>query len=297
MERLVEQAYAAFGEEARRRGIDYEQRLDARPVIVSDGDRRAPDHLQPALERLPLDARRRPRRARARAPTNGTVSVAVDDTGPGIAPEERERIFRRSGRATARGTGSGSRSRSELAVALGGRIELESSRAAAAGSSSCCPPSSHRTESPPARMSVPLAARLVDLPRRRVAARARPSSRCGRGNGRRTCSLFAGIIFAAKLGDRSRWVEALAAFVAYCAASSARLPRQRRARRGTRSRCTRSSGCGRSRAASSSPRLALGLAAVLASPPRARGAPLGPRVGRLFLVGVPRAAGGVHPRR
>jgi 4-hydroxybenzoate polyprenyltransferase len=33
--------------------------------------------------------------------------------------------------------------------------------------------------------------------------------------------LFAGIIFAAKLGDASRWLEALAAFVAYCAASSA----------------------------------------------------------------------------
>src|SRR3954453_20760166 len=33
--------------------------------------------------------------------------------------------------------------------------------------------------------------------------------------------LFAGIIFAAELGDRTRWLEAVAAFVAYCAASSA----------------------------------------------------------------------------
>jgi 4-hydroxybenzoate polyprenyltransferase len=33
--------------------------------------------------------------------------------------------------------------------------------------------------------------------------------------------LFAGIIFAAKLGDASRWLEAIAAFAAYCAASSA----------------------------------------------------------------------------
>jgi 4-hydroxybenzoate polyprenyltransferase len=33
--------------------------------------------------------------------------------------------------------------------------------------------------------------------------------------------LFAGIVFAAKLGDVSRWGEALAAFAAYCAASSA----------------------------------------------------------------------------
>lgn len=33
--------------------------------------------------------------------------------------------------------------------------------------------------------------------------------------------LFAGIIFAAKLGDPGRWVSAVTAFVAYCAASSA----------------------------------------------------------------------------
>ena len=33
--------------------------------------------------------------------------------------------------------------------------------------------------------------------------------------------LFAGIVFAAKLGDPSRWAAAVAAFVAYCAASSA----------------------------------------------------------------------------
>lgn len=33
--------------------------------------------------------------------------------------------------------------------------------------------------------------------------------------------LFAGIVFAAKLGDADRWVEALIAFASYCAASSA----------------------------------------------------------------------------
>lgn len=33
--------------------------------------------------------------------------------------------------------------------------------------------------------------------------------------------LFAGIIFAAELGDPTRWLQAVAAFVAYCAASSA----------------------------------------------------------------------------
>src|SRR4029079_15637896 len=39
MGRLCEQAYAAFGEEARRRGTDYEKRFDASPTIVTDGDR------------------------------------------------------------------------------------------------------------------------------------------------------------------------------------------------------------------------------------------------------------------
>ncbi len=39
MGQLLEQAYNAFAEEARRRGIDYRQELAARPVIVSDGDR------------------------------------------------------------------------------------------------------------------------------------------------------------------------------------------------------------------------------------------------------------------
>src|SRR5213079_1893486 len=39
MGRLCDLAFAAFGEEARRRGIDYDKRFDATPTIVSDGDR------------------------------------------------------------------------------------------------------------------------------------------------------------------------------------------------------------------------------------------------------------------
>ena len=39
MERVCERAYAAFGEEARRRSIDYRHEIEARPVIVTDGDR------------------------------------------------------------------------------------------------------------------------------------------------------------------------------------------------------------------------------------------------------------------
>ena len=60
------------------------------------------------------------------ATENGAVSVAVDDTGPGIAPRERERIFRPFWSRDNSGTGLGLAIASELALALGGRIDLES---------------------------------------------------------------------------------------------------------------------------------------------------------------------------
>ncbi len=69
-------------------------------------------------------------------------------------------------------------------------------------------------------MGVPEPVAVADLPRRRsppeaalVALRPRQWTK--------NLLLFAGIVFAAKLGDLSRWGEALAAFAAYCAASSA----------------------------------------------------------------------------
>src|SRR5881275_3720399 len=67
-------------------------------------------------------------------------------------------------------------------------------------------------------MSVP--APVLDLPQRRSLPRAafvalRPRQWT------KNLLLFAGIIFAAKLGDGWRWLDALAVFVAYCAASSA----------------------------------------------------------------------------
>ena len=39
LRRLLEQAYESFGEEARRRGIEYECSLEADPVLDTDGDR------------------------------------------------------------------------------------------------------------------------------------------------------------------------------------------------------------------------------------------------------------------
>jgi 4-hydroxybenzoate polyprenyltransferase len=61
---------------------------------------------------------------------------------------------------------------------------------------------------------------VYDLPRRRSPLRAALVSLRPR-QWTKNLLLFAGIIFAAKLGDLSRWGEAFAAFGAYCAASSA----------------------------------------------------------------------------
>ncbi len=128
MGRLLDQAYATFGEEARRRSIDYRCDIDARPVILTDGDR----VLQIISNLLSNAFRWTPDGGRVDlglSAENGAVSVVVGDTGPGIRPEERERIFRpffsldhtREGG----GTGLGLAIARELALALGGRIELE----------------------------------------------------------------------------------------------------------------------------------------------------------------------------
>ena len=124
MTRLCEQAYAAFGEEARRRDIDYEKRFDASPTIVTDGDR----VLQIISNLLSNAFRWTPDGGRVElelAATNGRISVAVDDNGPGVPAAERDRIFRPFWSRDDSGTGLGLAIAHELAAALGGRIELD----------------------------------------------------------------------------------------------------------------------------------------------------------------------------
>jgi signal transduction histidine kinase len=64
---------------------------------------------------------------------NGDVRVDVLDTGPGVAPRERARIFDAFVSDDVNGTGLGLPIARELAIALGGRLELESEP----GSGSC----------------------------------------------------------------------------------------------------------------------------------------------------------------
>jgi signal transduction histidine kinase len=122
---LVDQAYETYRDEARRRDIDYRQEVYERPVITSDGDR----VLQVVGNLLSNAFRATPDGGRidlSLAQENGSVTVAVQDSGPGIPPEARERLFRPFVSNSTGGTGLGLAIAKELSAALGGRIELES---------------------------------------------------------------------------------------------------------------------------------------------------------------------------
>jgi signal transduction histidine kinase len=125
MGRLLENAYSTFAEEARRRRIDYRQVIEARPVIVADGDR----VLQIISNLLSNAFRWTPDGGRvelALGQENGTISVAVQDSGPGIPKDDVDRIFRPFWSRDGLGTGLGLAIARELATAHGGHILLES---------------------------------------------------------------------------------------------------------------------------------------------------------------------------
>jgi two-component system sensor histidine kinase VicK len=124
MSQLVEQAYETFSEQARLRSIDYRVVLNAKPVIVSDGDR----VLQIVDNLLSNAFRVTPNGGRIQlelGQANGTVEVSVEDTGPGIPAEQQERLFRPFVSDTG-GTGLGLTIAKELSSALGGRIAVDS---------------------------------------------------------------------------------------------------------------------------------------------------------------------------
>jgi len=124
MEQLVDQAYETYREEARRRTIDFRREVSAQPVIESDGDR----VLQIVGNLLSNAFRATPDGGRVTlelAQLNGSVHVAVEDSGPGISRDKQDRLFRpfvsESG-----GTGLGLAIAKELSAALGGKIVLAS---------------------------------------------------------------------------------------------------------------------------------------------------------------------------
>jgi two-component system sensor histidine kinase BaeS len=125
MGRLVEHAYGSFGDEARRREIDYALLgADGAPTIITDGDR-----VLQVITNLLKNAFRWTPDGGAIGVTlgasNGTVRVDVTDTGPGISADDAQRIFSPFVSSDTQGTGLGLPIAKELAGALGGRIELE----------------------------------------------------------------------------------------------------------------------------------------------------------------------------
>ena len=125
MAQLLDEAYERYREEAQRRAIEYTQEVHARPVVLSDGDRvlqvvgnllSNAFHATPDGGSISLELGQQ----------NGTVRVAVEDTGPGIPAEARERLFRPFVSNSSGGTGLGLAIANEISTALGGRIELQS---------------------------------------------------------------------------------------------------------------------------------------------------------------------------
>jgi two-component system sensor histidine kinase BaeS len=123
MRALCERAYATFAEEARTRGIEYDLELGEGAVLITDGDRVlqiVTNLLSNALHWTPEGGRV----VLELGVHEGEVAVAVSDTGPGIAPQQEERIFRPFWSGEDGGTGLGLAIARELALALGGRLEL-----------------------------------------------------------------------------------------------------------------------------------------------------------------------------
>ena len=105
--------------------MDYRLVILARPVIVTDGDR----VLQIISNLLSNAFRWTPEGGRVElslSEDDAWISVVVSDSGPGITAEERERIFRPFWSRDGGGTGLGLAIARELAVALGGYLDVRS---------------------------------------------------------------------------------------------------------------------------------------------------------------------------
>jgi signal transduction histidine kinase len=125
LRRLVEQGFQSFAEEARRRDIGYDLSLGADPVVHTDGDRVlqiVSNLLTNAFSWTPDGGSI----SLALAEERDAVTVAVADSGPGIPPADRDRVFRPFVSENGGGTGLGLAISLELAHALGGDLTLDS---------------------------------------------------------------------------------------------------------------------------------------------------------------------------
>ncbi len=143
MERMIA-GYLAF---ARGEGAEQAQLIDLSSlledvasaarrtgaVVELDSPARLAVHLRPdaarrAITNLVDNARRHAGRIRLSAQPQGrSVSVVVDDDGPGISPERRESVFKPFESGADHGTGLGLTIARDIARAHGGEIHLEQS--------------------------------------------------------------------------------------------------------------------------------------------------------------------------
>jgi signal transduction histidine kinase len=126
LEALLDRAVAAAREKARLDEVDFEADTEGAPTVITDGDR----VLQIVGNLLDNAIRWTPRGGRVTlrwTVAGGNVSVSVTDTGPGIAPADQAAVFlpfySRRGEG---GTGLGLSIARELAHALGGNLDVES---------------------------------------------------------------------------------------------------------------------------------------------------------------------------
>ena len=138
MSRVLEQAFGAFTEEARRREIDYRVEANGEaPVIVSDGDR-----VLQVISNLLSNAFRWTPTAAASSSSSMPKTVRWWSTwwtrGRAFRRSSASASFRRSSPTTLTAPGSGSRSRVSLRLRLAAGSRSSPASEAAVVSGSCC---------------------------------------------------------------------------------------------------------------------------------------------------------------